>query len=322
MEFKGYTYGYLAKKGVFRSAEGEKSQDLLFETGINWMCLAFAAVQDTVFSTEIRYDYRTQPTDADIIHAVKRAHDRGVKVCIKPMVNCGDGMWRAYIAFPDETMWGEDIYWKRWFESYSAYMLHYAEIAEETGCEMLCIGCEMTGTERKEDYWRRLIADIRKVYGGKLTYNTNHGKELTVSWFDAVDYVGTSAYYPVAKKGGASYEDMCRAWEYIAGGLEKVYEKWHKPLIFMEIGCRSAEGCAAMPWDFTHNEYPYSEDEQANFFASAIDVMSKRDWFGGMFWWDWSSRIYDDRETASKDMGFNIHLKKAEEIIKERYGRL
>ena len=143
-----------------------------------------------------------------------------------------------------------------------------------------------------------------------------------MQWFDAVDYVGTSAYYPVAREGGASYEDMCKAWEYISGNLEKVYEKWRKPLIFMEIGCRSAKGCAAMPWDFTHKEFPYSEEEQANFFASAIDVMSKKDWFGGMFWWDWSSRIYDDIETASKDMGFNIHLKKAEEIIKDRYARL
>ena len=33
-------------------------------------------------------------------------------------------------------------------ESYNAFMLYYAEMAEDTGCEMLCIGCEMLGTEK------------------------------------------------------------------------------------------------------------------------------------------------------------------------------
>ena len=49
-------------------------------------------------------------------------------------------------------------------------MIYYAELAEETGCEMLCIGCEMSGTERKETHWRALIAKIREVYHGKLVY--------------------------------------------------------------------------------------------------------------------------------------------------------
>ena len=38
-----------------------------------------------------------------------------------------------------------------------------------------------------------------------------------------------------------------------------------------------------------------------------------------MFWWDWSTCIYDDEETAKKDNGFNIHLKKAEKILPKGY---
>ena len=41
------------------------------------------------------------------------------------------------------------------------------------------------------------INKIRKVYHGKLVYNTNHGSEDKVEWFDALDYIGTSAYYRV-----------------------------------------------------------------------------------------------------------------------------
>jgi len=184
---------------------------------------------------------------------------------------------------------------------------------------MLCIGCEMCGTERKEKHWRALISEIRKIYSGKLIYNTNHGHEDDVRWFDAVDYVGTSAYFPVAKEGGASSEEMQKVWLKIRDNMYKIYEKWQKKIVFIEIGCRSANGCATMPWDFTHTELPHDEDEQANFFDSCLKVFADQEWFGGVFWWDWSTFIYDDEETAKKDNGFNIHLKKAEKVLKLWY---
>ena len=105
---------------------------------------------------------------------------------MKPIVNCLDGVWRANIDFP-ERGWGKGDYWQEWFSSYTAFLCHYAEIAEETGCEMFCIGCEMLGTERKEELWRRTITAVRGIYRGPLVYNTNHGKEKNVRWWDVVD---------------------------------------------------------------------------------------------------------------------------------------
>ena len=319
MEFKGYTYGFMAKRGQYRSEEGIKSQELLYQTGINWMCLAVELTQETAHSTKIEFDFGSSSSDRDIMAAVERAHNNGIKVCLKPMVNCRDGVWRAYINFADSDFVGKDPYWDKWFESYGNFMKYYAELAEETGCEMLCIGCEMCGTERKEKHWRALISEIRKIYSGKLIYNTNHGHEEDVKWFDAVDYIGTSAYYPVAKEGGASSEEMQKVWLKIRDNMYRVYEKWQKKIVFIEIGCRSANGCATMPWDFTHTELPHDEEEQANFFDSCLKVFADQEWFGGVFWWDWSTFIYDDEETAKKDNGFNIHLKKAEKVLKMWY---
>ncbi len=177
----------------------------------------------------------------------------------------------------------------------------------------------MLGTERKEAYWRDLIAAVRKVYSGKLTYNTNHGHEDEAAWYDAIDYIGTSAYYKVAKQGGASAAEMKAEWEKISEKLEKTSERTKKPIIFMEIGCRSARGCAAMPWDFMRKEFPHDEDEQANFYESCLSTFFDKQWLAGIFWWDWSSEIYETREEAAKDNDFNIHLKKAEEVIKKYY---
>lgn len=319
MEIKGCTYGYCGGRGIYRTPEAIASQDLLFETGVNWICLAVTIEQESYASTKILFNYERNASDKDITFAIRRAHERGIKVCLKPMINCLDGTWRALIDFPDSDMAGRDTYWSKWFASYTAYLLHYAELAEDTGCEMFCLGCEMLGTERKEDYWRALIAKMRDVYHGPLVYNTNHGKEDQVSWFDALDYIGTSAYFPVAKIPGESLLNMTLAWEKVRDHLKLLADKLGKKIIFMEIGCRSAKGCAMMPWDFTHREFPWDEEEQARFYDSCLSVFSKEDWFAGFFWWDWSTLIYTTAEEAKKDMGFNIHLKKAEEVIKKWY---
>jgi hypothetical protein len=322
MDIKGFTYGYTAKRGDLLSDKAGASLERLLDTGVNWVCLAFAVFQETFSSTEILFDYKRTATDKEITGTILSLKNKGIKVCLKPMINSRDGIWRAHINFPDSDMMGSDFYWDAWFKSYTAFMTHYAEIAADTGAEMLCVGCEMSSTERKEAYWRELIKNIRAVYGGKLVYNTNHGDELKVKWFDAVDFIGTSAYYPVAKKPGAKKDKMVLEWQKISERLEKISKAFNKKLLFMEIGCRSALGCAVMPWDFAHKEFPVSEDEQAFFYDSCMEVFSKKEWFKGVFWWDWSTFIYSSKEEAAEDTGFNIYLKKAEKIVRKWYKKL
>lgn len=319
MNIKGFTYGFYAARGLYDSEEGRYSQDALMDTGINWVCLAFPVNQKTYSSTEILFDYRKNVPDLELISTIARFHDRGVKVCLKPMINSDDGVWRALIDFPDETMLEEDTYWSQWFASYQAFLTHYARIAQYTGCEMFCLGCEMLGTERKETYWRQTIAMVREIYHGPLVYNTNHGKEETAKWYDALDYIGTSAYYPVESAPGGSLEEMKENWRHVAGKLAEVSERLGKKIIFMEIGCRSARGCAQMPWDFVHKEFPVDQEEQARFYDSCLSVMSGQDWFEGVFWWDWGTQIYHTPQEACEDTSFNIYMKEAEDVVKKWY---
>lgn len=313
----GFTYGYMANRGDFRKPEGIHSQDLLYELGNNWICLAVVNYQKHFYSTDIYADYRRTPSDRDIEAFVKKAHARDVKVCLKPMLNSEDNMWRAHIGFPDLNMSDMDIYWSKWFESYTNYICHYAELAQELGCEMLCIGCEMLGTEHRKSDWITLIKKLRQIYSGKLVYNTNHDHEDSVEWFDMLDFIGTSAYYPVGING-TDKESMKKEWEKIKWRLNAIAKSRHKKYIFMEVGCRSASGCSATPWDFTQ-ECSWNEEEQANFYASLLETFLNEDLFAGVFWWDWSTFIYDDRKDALEDKGFNIHLKESENIIRSFY---
>lgn len=313
---KGMTYGWGASRGMYRKETALESLKKLKETGSEWVALSFWTWQENVHATEIPFDYGYTVTDRDIAVAVSNAKQLGLKVCLKPVVNSRDGIWRAHIGFPPEE--GARPYWDKWFTSYTQFLLHYAELAEELGCEMFCVGCEMVKTEAQEDHWRTVIARVREIYQGPLIYNANHGSEEGVNWFDAVDLIGTSAYYPVASQPGDTEEHMLDRWTEAKGRFVQLYERFHKPVVFMEIGCRSAHGCATMPWDFTHRDLPFDEEEQARFYSSALRAFWHEPWFGGFFWWDWSTELYPLDQAAS-NLGFDIYGKKAEGILRAWY---
>ena len=54
--------------------------------------------------------------------------------------------------------------------------------------------CRRTAARRE---WRALIAEVRAVYDGLVTYNCDKYQEDHVGWWDAVDVISSSGYYPV-----------------------------------------------------------------------------------------------------------------------------
>src|SRR5699024_10830469 len=165
-------------------------------TGSEYVIFALAALQDTAHSTEIDFTGSHMVDDDELIDMINYARKLNLKVMLKPTVNTREGTWRAHINFFDIDVPCEPK-WSDWFKSYTEYQLHYAKIAEQTNCEMFIIGCEMVQTERKEEEWRKVIADIRTAYSGLITYNTDKYQEDNVKWWDAVDVISSSGYYPI-----------------------------------------------------------------------------------------------------------------------------
>lgn len=237
-----------------------------------------------------------------------------MKVCLKPVVNCLDGAWRAKINFPGET-----DYWDKWFKSYSNFITYYAEIAEKCGCEMLCTGCEMEGMDSQTERCLEMLKKVRKLYSGIIMHNVNHGDELRFPWLSEVDVVGISAYYRVSTPDDHSKEQMLKVWNEKKQVLKKAHEVYGKPIMFAEIGVRNEQGCTEYPWDF-HNrpERPADEDEQALFYETALEAFWDEPWFSGYFWWDWRAKL-PAPEKAQLDRDFGIYMKKAELVLKKWY---
>ena len=241
--------------------------------------------------------------------------DMGLKVCLKPMVDCLDGVWRAHVSFPMDVM----TFWDKWFESYTAFMCHYARIAEINGCEMLCTGCEMAGMDAVTDHCRKMIEKVRGIYHGKLMHNINHGDELDFEWLSDVDVIGISAYYAVTDGEHVSADDMRKGWAGVMKTVDACHRKYQRPVMFAEIGMRSEHGCSAYPYDYRPKaEKGLSLEEQSDFYRTAMEATWELPWFAGYFWWD-QVAAYRWPYDPKTDVGFGIFGKPAEETLKEFY---
>ena len=332
---KGINWGWVGARGEYTGQAPADSMKKLAETGSSWICISFAGEMTGPSDTNIVFG-EADPcmvTDAEIRHAIDLARQNKLKIILKPVVNCKDGTWRGFIDFkvPDGSR--SDIeQWNKWFASFKMFLEHYAKIAEETKCDMLCLGCEMGTSERFITQWRGLIADIRKVYTGPITYNANHGNEEKVAWWDAVDIIGMSGYYPIGADMNKPNDDPCKVpndssvegmkkrWGPIKQKLKYVSKKFDRPVFFIEIGVCSVKGNTSFPWLHPYNNAIYDGNEQARFYQAAMESFWDEPWFFGFVWWDWPANLYPVDKGAA-DTGFCIYGKPAEKLIREWYNK-
>ncbi|MFZ0035293.1 MAG: hypothetical protein WAK60_09960 [Sedimentisphaerales bacterium] len=333
---KGHSWGFSGRKGQYLGDVPAESMKKMSDTGANWVCICFAAEMEKPNEPQIFWadSDPCMVTDDEILRAISLARQNNLKITLKPMVEVRDGTWRAWIKF--KTAEGKDDIqsWDKWWSDYKKFLLHYARIAEQTKCEMFSLGCEMGSTEQFEDRWRNLIAEIRKIYSGAITYDTNHDEEDRLKWWDAVDIISVSAYYPIgtgkialatedpnkAPPSGNSVEVLKRRWKPIKQKLRRISEKFDRPIFFIELGVCSARGCSSAPWTHPDPNLIYDGDEQSRYYQATIETFWDEPWFIGFAWWDWPSNLYS-LEQAKSDIGFCIYGKPAEQVVRQWYAK-
>ena len=309
MDFiKGITFAPFAPKGTFEKAEAYHSLDNLATlTNADFIILVPNGLQDTPQSETIDYSSCATLSDDELIRMIRYAKEKhGLRVALKPTANCRNGTWRAHINFFDEDVVCEPK-WGNWFKSYTEFQCHYAKIAEEENCEMFIAGCEMVQSERRETEWRQLIADIRKVYSGLVSYNTDKYQEHNVKWWDAVDVISSSGYYPI------------NDWENQLDRIEKVVKKFDKPFFFAECGCMSVKDANLVPNDWSVKG-DIDLQGQADWYKAMFDACDKRSWVKGFCIWDWAWRQYPS-EKAATHSGYDIYSKTAQQVVSDYYSK-
>lgn len=307
-DIHGITFAPFAPAGSLSQDCARQSLRLMKErTNADFIILVPGGLQDTPQSENITYTSEYTMTDHELRQFIGFAQSIGLRVALKPTVNCKNGTWRAHINFFDEEVPCEPK-WCNWFASYTEFQKHYAKIAQETGCEMHIAGCEMVMAERRAAEWRQTIAEIRSVFKGLVSYNTDKYQEHNVTWWDCVDVISSSGYYPI--------ED----WERQLDRIEAVAAKYQKPFFFAEAGCMSVAGSKHVPNDWTvHGAADLAG--QAAWYQEMFRACSRRDWVRGFALWSWTDKLYDASD-AGRRLDYELYAKPAEKIVQQNYAAI
>lgn len=210
--------------------------------------------------------------DADLVRAIRAAHQHGLQTTLMPYVVLVDGApgdWRGKLRPADPDAW---------WHAYERLVSHYAQIAEREGVRTLVVGSELSSMQPKLGRWRGLIGRVRSTFGGELAYVANHDA-LTDAPFDLVDVAGVSAYWSLTDDLDASAEALESAWRRIAADLDR-------EVVLFEVGYPSIDGAAIAPWDDTIGA-PIDLEEQRRAYTAATKAIASSPNIRGAYFWGW-----------------------------------
>lgn len=272
---------------------------------------------------------------------VRNAHEAGLAVMLKPHLEMrgyeptpeerrilrgtDEGARRKLIADFESRSGGEtgdhnriemetDADWRQWFRSYETYLLPYAQAARAVRADAFCVGRELdTSVIRRESDWRRIIARVREVYPGPLAYSANFDTWPAVGFWDALDFIGVSAYFPLSNRPDPSLDDLAAGWKRALGPLEEASRRYGRPVLFTEVGYPSVPEAARAPW--REARLPADVWLQARCYDATLLALAQRPWIAGAFFWLWERSA----EPAFRDPSHTLPGKPAAYVMARWY---
>jgi hypothetical protein len=299
--------------GVFAAKEDLDYRRALAEiraTGATHVSLVIAWFQDDVAATEIGPEGGETIEDDTVLRIANEARELGLSVMIFPFLRLRHrqpGQWRGVIHPRDLDAW---------FDSYRRFIVHYADLAAKSGARTFSVGSELVSTEGEEARWRRLIADVRARFSGRLLYSANWDRYDHISFWDALDAIGVSAYYDLSldRARMPTVRELLSAWRPYRDRLVAFAGAIGRPLIFTEAGYPSISGASYQPWnDVGYPDSAESQEEQRRLYEAFVRTWSGESVLSGNYFWLWFS------SGGVGDRTYSPRRKAAEYVIREWY---
>lgn len=286
----------------YGSPASAASLERLRALGVNWISIMPFGFQ----RSEPQVRMGGYETDDSLRGATAQAHALGMKVMLKP-----------HVWIRDEAAMGRwtDEEWAAWFRDYERFIVHYATLARDAKMDALSIGNELKLSTRFEKEWRAIIAAVRAVYRGPITYGANFDEVFHVGFWDALDWIGVSGYFPLVDEATPSRATLVAAWQPIVEKLGALSAQHRKPVLFTEIGYRSADAPAWRQWEMPRAA-AVNLDAQRNAYEAFFEAVWPQPWLAGAYPWKWFS-VPDHSHAGDND--FEIENKPAAEVVRRHY---
>jgi hypothetical protein len=278
----------------------------------NTLSIVLQLCQASLTSSDI-WACPEMPSDASLTRVIRFARSIRLRVILEMHVDvAGRSIWRAYINPANRIAW---------FTQYGAWLAHYGQIAQAAGASAICIGTEMvdvtdpTVHASNTAMWiHYIIRPLRSVFNGWLTYSAQHGIDaLRVGIWPYLDRIGVSTYFILAGRG--SVRNLEADWARINGRYVSPLRRYHKPILFTEIGYRNIAGDHLTPWSYAPGGTP-DQAEQAKDYEALLRYWGQFSWWGGVVWWDWNA---DPRQSGPANIDFTPQGKQAENVMKRYF---
>ncbi|MCS6927961.1 MAG: hypothetical protein NZM43_00540 [Saprospiraceae bacterium] len=288
------------------------------EVGADWIAVvpyAFARRGDTA----VRYPaagwqwWGERPEG--VCETIRMAHAAGLRVMLKPQVYIPGG-WTGELSFADETSW------QAWERAYARYIFTMVRIADSLNVELFCIGTEFRqAIAQRPAFWSALIAQVRQRYKGLLTYSANWDDWQEVPFWEQLDYVGVSAYFPLVEADTPTLEALRAAWRPYVEELSRFSQRWRKPVLFTEFGYLSVNGAGGRTWELEKDiqRRPVNEVAQANCLDALFSTFKNQSWWAGGFLWKWFPNMRGHEGYPERD--YSPQGKLAMQVLRRWYRR-
>jgi len=283
---------------------------------VNWISQTPFAFQRDPSSSALVSNFSSDrvwwgESDLGITKTTELARQSGIKTLLKPHIWVAKG-WPGDIAMKSDTAW------HAWFHNYEKFIIHYAELAEKNKIEIFCIGTELHKTIHKEKEWRSIIAKVKSVYKGKITYAANFHEEYEqIKFWDALDYIGIQAYFSLTQDESHSLDELQKGWNQPIASIERVQKKYNKPVLFTEIGYRSDKKAGIEPWTWPEEKSTtkISDEAQANCYRAFFTTAWNKPWLEGAYFWKW----YPHGPRRMAEIDFTPQGKLAQTVMMENF---
>ena len=260
------------------------------KTAACWIEMPVLFEQATRTSTAVMAGPKT-PSLSSFTYGIQRAHSLGYHIFVTPLFGVDDTEgWAGVIHF--STVEQE----QQWFDSYWQALKPYALAAAQVGVEQFAIGTECVWLEQNapSSLWNKLIAELRSVFPGKITYDMDWSSLQThpPAWMhnSTLNAIGVSTYLPLTDTPQrVDPKQIFGLWKQrVKQAIDNFSEEVGKPMVLSEIGYPNSTDSLYHPWE-SHSAAPADQEQQAAAVGAALANIIPDQHVLGTFFWGWDN---------------------------------
>jgi hypothetical protein len=243
---------------------------------------------------------------------IKEIKKKNIKIMLKPQIWVWQGEFTGLIEMKHEADW------KTLENSYSKFILEYADLAQSVNAEIFCIGTELEKfIENRPYFWVELIDKIRARFKGKLTYAANWDEFRRTPFWPNLDFIGIDAYFPISSSKTPTVEECLIGWKSHKEQVFNLFKKQNKPILFTEYGYRSVDFAGKEPWVSDRSLNQINLEAQTNATQALFETFWQEEWFAGGFIWKWFHN--HDNSGGKSNYMYTPQNKPVEALIRNQY---